>query len=594
MSNKKFALPLLIFSTFAIMLPNLKLSAEAVKAASDTVVLRILNSEDYIYLNTPEDGYDNEDMVVQFENHMKEDFDMDVKVVYETSDTNESIYNDLLSGRTTYDLVNTSDYMCQKFAREGLTTKIDRSLIPNYDDYGSKTIKDRLDNIEVKMPDGSVEYLKDYSVGYMWGTMGLLFNPTYEKFPEDCDPLNDMKSFDALWSDTYRGTTTIKDSMRDTLAVAIVHYYEDKFQEYKYQYELGEIDAEEYNAKLSYYFNIISNATDDELDNELEGIKGSLNSLRKNIFGMEVDSGKQDMVTGKIGINLAWSGDAVYSMDQAQDEKELELYYSLPESGSNVWFDAWSIPKNDKRDQTTYKVACEFLNFISDPVNASQNMDYTGYTSFIGGDDILDLARDWYDIRTDLIYAIDEEENYYSLYYVDPFTLEETEVWYDDVHYEEDSDADYDEVELYYYEDEEDEEAEPIPYGYYNEDLLMDPEWVEVDLSYFFNDTLTEYENDYDTVFYTDYYTEDNGCVGRQFFCQYPDEETVVRCCVMDDYGERNTMVLKMWESFKGNSLPTWAIILLIVEVCLIAGVIIFFIQAKYIKKALRKKRTAL
>ena len=587
MSRRKLILPLLGLVSFALMLPSLSLSGEAVVASENKIILKILNSEDYIYLNNPEEGYLEDDLVVQFEHYMLEEYGKNVSVIYETSDTNESIYNDLLSGRTSYDLVNTSDYMCQKMAREGLTTKIDRSLIPNYTDYVSESIGDRLDQIEVKMPDGSIEYLSDYSIGYMWGTLGLLFNPNYEKFPDGCDPINDMTSFNILWEPTYKGTTTIKDSMRDTMAVAIIHQYNDLFTSYKKQYDEGEIDAIEYNSKLSYLFNIISNVDDESLDETLQGVKDSLLSLKNNIFGLEVDSGKQDMVTGKIGINLAWSGDAVYSMDQAEDERDIELYYSIPEMGSNIWFDAWSIPTNPNRSEETYNVACEFLNFISDPINAAQNMDYTGYTPFIAGDAILDIARDWYDIRTDYIYYVDEDENYYSLYYLDPIEEEECEVWYEDMHFEEDNDPSYNETVLYYY----DENEEIVEYGLYNTDLLMDPSWEEVDLSYFFNGTLDEYEDDVDTIFYTDYYKEENGCVGRQFYCQYPDEDVVIRCCVMDDYGERNTKALKIWESFKSNTLPTWAIILLTIELALIVGFMIFLITSKNVKKALRKKR---
>ncbi len=581
MANKVLSFSLSLLGIFLVGFPLTSCSKNTSEQSNEKVVLKILNSEDYIYLNDPDNGYDEDDLTVQFEKYMSEEWGLNVSVVYETSDTNESMYNDLLSGRTTYDLVCTSDYMCQKFAREGLTTKIDRSLIPNYTKYCSDTIGQRLDDIVFKINDDEFGRLADYSIGYMWGTLGLLFNPEYEAFEDGVDPINDLDSFEGLWDQRYKGTMTIKDSMRDTIAVAIIHMYNNELTLLKEQFEEGLIDVDAYNSQLSYYFNIISNVEDEKFNDKLNEIKDSLLSLKSNIFGMEVDSGKQDMVTGKIGINLAWSGDAVYSMDQAEEEIGKELYYSLPKEGSNIWFDAWSMPVNENRSELTYQVACEFLNFISDPYYASLNMDYTGYTTFIGGDAILDIARDWYDIRTDVISYIDEEEEYYPLFYVDPFTQEETEVSFDDVHFEEDNDPDYDEVILYYY----GEEENAIEYGLYNEILLIDPEWEEVDLSYFFNGTFDEYVDGIDSIFYTDYYKEENGVVGRQFYCQYPDEEAVVRCAIMDDYGNRNTSVLKIWESFKSNSLPTWAIVLFIVEIVLLIVGVGFIIQGKYIKK---------
>ena len=581
----------LCFLTPFVMSLGLSLTSCGGASSEDGLTIRILNLEDYIYLNDPDQGYNEKDLTEQFEDYYKKEFGKSIQVIYETSDTNESIYNDLLTGRTKYDLVCTSDYMLQKFVREGLITKLhndeEDDWLENYHTYASPVIKERLDQIDVTMPDGSTEYLEDYCVGYMWGTLGILFNPNYEEFSKEADPLEDMASWNAFWDANYNNTISIKDSMRDTFAAALMHTYDDELDALRVKYE-EDGDAEYYNEHLSEIFN----RTDDET---LKKVSESLEELKKNIFGLEVDSGKQDIVTGKIGVNLAYSGDAVYSMDQADEELgDRELYYSIPTNGSNIWFDGWCIPTDDSRSEEQFKAAHDFLDFISDPENASQNMNYTGYTSYIGGDTIYELILDWYDARTDLIYFYDEEgeyenedDRYYSLYYQDPETDEEVEVWYEDCHFEEDNDPAYDGVILYYYTDEE----HTLDYGEYNVDLIMDPEWEEVNLDYFFGGTLEEYD---EATFYVDYYCEENGAVGRQFFVQYPSEEVITRCAVMDDYGEvQNIKVLKMWESFKSNSLPLWATILLIIELALIITGITYYLLSKRIKKQLRIKREA-
>lgn len=590
---------------------------------NSSLTIRILNLEDYIYLNDPDNGYTEDDMTVQFANYYKETYGKDIQVIYETSDTNESIYNDLLTGRTKYDLVCTSDYMLQKFVREGLITKLHKAeneeddWLTNYHTYASPTIKARLDEIDVAMKDGSTEYLEDYCVGYMWGTLGILFNPKYEGFSKDANPLEDMAYWNAFWDKNYNNTISIKDSMRDTFAAALMHTYDDELAELKEsynirlnhiksQYEEGEIGEEEYkeliatadseyNSKVSEVFN----RTDDDT---LKLVASSLEELKGNIFGMEVDSGKQDIVTGKIGVNLAYSGDAVYSIELAEAELEdSELLYSVPTNGSNIWFDGWCIPKDDSRSEEQFKAAHLFLDFISDPEYAAKNMDYTGYTPYIGGDIILDQVRDWYDARTDLIYFYDEEgeyetddDRYLSLFYTDPETDEEVEVWYEDCHFETDADEAYDGVALYYY-PKNNFEGEPLDFKidnkqvYYNERLVIDPEWQEVDLSYFFNETLEEYE---DMKFYVEYYCEDNGAVGSSFFVQYPSEEVITRCAVMDDYGDQqNIKVLKMWESFKSNALPVWAVVILIVTLSLMAIGLTYYLLSKHLKKKLRIKR---
>ena len=77
-------------------------------------------------------------------------------------------------------------------------------------------------------------------------------------------------------------------------------------------------------------------------------------------------------------------------MDLAEETKE--LYYSVPEEGSNIWFDAWVIPKGAKNK----KAAMEFMNYICLPEIAVENMNKIGYTSAIGGDEVVDMINDYY------------------------------------------------------------------------------------------------------------------------------------------------------------------------------------------------------
>ena len=188
-----------------------------------------------------------------------------------------------------------------------------------------------------------------------------------------------------------------------------------------------------------------------------------------------------------------------------------------------------------------------------------------------------------------ITYADEENDEYLDLYYVDPTSQEETLVWYDDAHFEEDNDPDYNDVILYYYPSEDGEEV--VEYGLYNEDLLIDPELEVVDLSYFFNGTLDEYIDNVDTIFYTDYYKEENGVVGRQFYCQYPDQETINRCGVMKDYGENNKLVMAMWENFKSDPLPNGSLTLFFVILGILLFLVALAISNVIIKKHIRKKR---
>ena len=536
-----------------------RLAAPIKKAdiGSGSQELRLLNVEDYIYEKDPEDEGAAKNLVHQFEDYAKELGYENVHVSYSTTDTPESMFNEVKISSNKYDLICPSDYMIQKLIVNDMLEPmhIDAEHMPNYFQNAS-SIKDRLDNISaVNSKTNETCYLRDYAVGYMWGTLGILFDPEYGGRDADTT-IEDMQDWSVLWNPDYKGISSIKDSVRDTYAIGLLNALNDDFEEngvavegfetLMNKYNDGTYTADEYNEKFSELFNKCDNAT-------LEKVRKSLTKLKGNVFGMEVDSGKQDIVTGKIGINFAWSGDAVYSMEQAEAEKELELYYSIPNTGSNLWMDAWCMPKSSQRSEAQKELAELFLDFLSIPEYTAQNMDYTGYTPFTAGNEILDLTREWYDYRYD----------------------EETEEFDDSIPTQEEI-----------------------------EELGLQ----RVDLSYFFEGTLTDEDgnviDDPDAyVFYTDCYlpgaeTDEDGniiggnrAVGREFFCQFPDENTLARCAVMRDFGSQNEAVLKMWEKFKSDNLPVWAIVLFIVEVSAALVLVLYFVIGKRMKYSLRKKR---
>ena len=586
----------------------------------NVLLLRVINSEDYIYLQ--EDEADPEDMIIQFEKSDAVQAFAEakgysgVKVIYDTSDTNETLYSELQTGKSMYDLMNVSDYMAQKIVSGKMAVPLYQNgcEIPNYEAYASGSVKNILDGIQAPQFENPDVYLSDYAVGYMWGTLGILFNPTYPGFngldPEEV--IEDMQSLEALWNPKYKGTISVKNSMRDTYALGVLYTYRDEFQDIQDKYKAGTMTLDEYKNKFAEIFN----RCDEKSVNE---VKVSLDALKANVFGLEVDSGKQDIITKKIGVNFAWSGDAVYSMDQGEDltqvSEEVELYYSVPELGSNLWMDVWVMP-NCARSDDQYELAHMFLDFLSDPVNAAQNMNYTGYTSFVAGDSILELVRDWYDIRTEEIY-VDEE---FQVYSYNETTEEITAIDYPDF-ISTTHDIARDEEKLYYSEEEEPaslddlveviiEEGVQKKYGDLSivDELAALPNGNEdkleaIDLTYFFENTLDpagDYEEGVDTIFYSDCYlpyshqegdVHQNISVGRQFFCQYPDKETLDRCAVMRDYGENNKYVMKMWENFKSNPLPTWAIVLFAVILACVVGVAAYFIVNSTLKKSVHKKR---
>ena len=350
--------------------------------------LTVYNWEDYIYEGKDEDGnyVDDEGGICErFEAYYKEKTGLRVKVNYKKFGTNEFMYQQIQMGAIKADLVCPSDYMIQKMANDGMlepfsydesTDKYSESL-SNWDKYGSPYIRERF--ASEKLKDGS-SFLK-YAVPYFWGTMGFTYDPEYFEY-------EDVSSWECLWSkdNKFQKQFSLKDSMRDTYLTGIFHVYREEILAL-------DKDSETYTDDLSEIFNRCDDETIAKVGNALKEAKASTVKI------FEVDEGKDEIVKGNIHANLAWSGDAVFSMDSAEESADEKiLNYSLPEEGSNVWFDGWVMPKGAQKE-----LAEEFVNFISAPKNAALCMDAVGYTSPIAGQAIFDLINDWY--------AYDEEND---------------------------------------------------------------------------------------------------------------------------------------------------------------------------------------
>jgi spermidine/putrescine transport system substrate-binding protein len=275
--------------------------------------------------------------------------------------------------------------MIMKMMREGMAQPWsddfrDRSSEQNYYSGGvSPYISNVFSELSI---DG--EPLDKYAAGYMWGTLGIVYNP---------DEVTDEQA--AHWNilinrDHYR-RVTIKDSVRDAYFAGIaMHYYD-------------EITDEDFLASKDYHSKLTSvlNRTDPDTVDAVEDI---LIKAKDNVYSFETDSGKADMVTGKVVANEQWSGDAVYTLDQAEED-DMILCYSAPDEGTNLWFDGWiMLKKGIAEDPRKQQAAEAFVNFMSRPDNAIRNMYYIGYTSVISGGSsnmIFDYAK--------LNYASEEE-----------------------------------------------------------------------------------------------------------------------------------------------------------------------------------------
>ncbi len=541
-------------------------SNNQVENNGETIFVHVLNAEDYIDMT----------LLDSFSQMIYERDGKNVSIIYDTYDTNETMYNSLKTGKTTYDLICCSEYMVQRLANEGFLHTLDFSKLPNYTNYTTEYLHSFDDeNGKLNLLPVVNEYgtytLADYAAGYMRGTLGILFNPDYvltnnqDKFDNNpewknlsyeerkeklIETFSSEDGYSFLWNDLITRTQSIKDSMRDTYAIGNFEVFKD--------YYLNTSDS--YNERNTKF--------NDSSDETIELIKNKLIELKTNIFGFEVDSGKNDIVTQKIGVNVAWSGDAVNSINRgyyADDEwtkpreDEVELHYAIPEIGANVWMDCFATPLQEDENYYSsdeYKYTLEFLDFLSSPENAIANVYYNGYTSFITSDsssDEIDNAMLAYMLYSYDISDGDDDEDLssYETYDITPFFNIEENV-----------------------------ESFTVDLSYVSETLLGE----EVDDRVF-----TFSKNEDGEIKILIHYDPDS-FEGRLLSAQYPEASVTNTLYVMNDYGPQNDKIVSMWEDVKVNPLPLWIVISLLTFVALVLGYLGSYKLIRIYKLKRRKK----
>lgn len=382
------------------LLPSL-FSLSSCSQTEEVVRLKVYNCEEYIdeggegsYVYD-ELGEENAPHIINdFEDWFEETYGKKISVEYSCFGMNEDMYNQLLLGDQ-YDLICPSDYMIMKLAAEDRLQPYPDSFFDRdnelnyYINNVSEYIESVFENNNVtNLVTGEVNPWSKYAAGYMWGTTGLIYNPEIV----DEEALSE-KNWSIMIDPDFANQCTTKDNVRDCYFVCLAILYQEELFRLKEMLEAGTLSEEAYNEQVTAYMN-------DTRPETIAKVQEILLAMRDNIYGFETDTGKNDMVTGKISMNFAWSGDAVYAIDVAE-ESEVYLNYYIPEEASNLWFDGWVIPKTS----THAEEAAAFVNFLSMPENAIRNMYYVGYTSVIAGEEVFEYMDYTYGVEEG-----DEEE----------------------------------------------------------------------------------------------------------------------------------------------------------------------------------------
>lgn len=243
------------------------------------------------------------------------------KIIYETFDSNESMYTKLQSGER-YDILVPSDYMIERLMKENSLQPVDWTLLSNAEELDAEVLGKEFD------PDNT------YSVPYFYGTVGILYDTTV------VDPADLKDGWELLRNTKYANDIYMYDSERDSFMIAL--------------------------KALGYSMNTTNT---NEIDAAYDWLIEQRDTMNPVYAGDDVID---NMISGNKAMAVVYSGDAAYIMSENEN-----LDFFAPEQGTNVWQDAMVITS----DCTETDLAHAYINFMLDPEHAYANTVEVGYTS---------------------------------------------------------------------------------------------------------------------------------------------------------------------------------------------------------------------
>ena len=378
--KKLSALIVLVLVLSAIMLPTLTACNNGTKGESGGDKLVIYNWEDYIDSEIDEET--GKTLLDEFADYYKEKTGRALSITYTTFDTNETMMTKVLKGDANVDLICPSEYAIEKLLTAGCLLNHNDIKAEIQDDltkYGisldnMSSLRSGWGNIDpdimdvissmfndVKSQDGASHDMTEYMVPYMCGTLGILYNTSVVSIEE-----LEQYGWGVLWNvqgnPKLENKILMKDSVRDTYAAAIFYMYEYGLLPEKYD---------------GYTVQQLINCTDDEMVAAAEKV---LTEQREHISGYEVDFGKDDMINEIVYADFAWSGDALWAIEEGGYDEGTETHqlgYYVPEVASNIWYDGWCIPTSVNNKLA----AMMFIDYMCNPMSSIRNSVAIGYTS---------------------------------------------------------------------------------------------------------------------------------------------------------------------------------------------------------------------
>lgn len=244
-----------------------------------------------------------------------------IHVNQEVYDAPEEMYQKIAAGASQYDVIVSIDYLVQRMIQEDRLEKIDFSNVTN------------IDKIEDDHLGKSFDPNNEYSVPYMSGTIGIVYNTDYVKEPID--------SWADLWDPQYKDNVLLLEGVRDSLGATL--------------------------KMLGYSINTTN-------QDEINEARDKLIELKKNdnLLAIGSDDNTDKMARGEAAIAILWSGEGLNL--EAEHEN---LKFVVPKEGANFWIDSLCIPKGTKNKEN----AELFINYLCEKDPSYITAEEIGYTT---------------------------------------------------------------------------------------------------------------------------------------------------------------------------------------------------------------------
>ena len=260
-----------------------------------------------------------------------------IKVVYDTFDSNEILETKLLAGGSGYDVVVPTANFLSRQIQAGVFQKLDKSKLPNLKNMWDEVNK----RLEVFGPVG------DYSINYMWGTIGIGYNKEKVKAALGTDHIDSWKAvFDPEQAAKLKDCgINFLDSPTDMIPVTLAY--------------LG-----------------LNPDSHDPAD--IAKAEEALLKVRPYVRKFHSSEFINGLANGDICVAVGWSGDVFQARSRAEEAKNgIELAYAIPKEGTQMWFDQTAIPADAPHPEE----ALEFLNYMMKPEVIAKSSNYVFYAN---------------------------------------------------------------------------------------------------------------------------------------------------------------------------------------------------------------------